>query len=109
MKMLNMKLIDANKLFQETEENMHNNPHSDPIHAAMHKCEIDKQPEIDLVHFAGGCYCRECFHSEPVEYKDNKGLVTLMDEYWCNKYKDTMPLNGFCSEGRIDSNVTQEN
>ena len=61
-----MKLIDANKLFQETEENMHNNPHKDPIHAAMHKhehqhflCEIDKQPTIDPVHFSGGYYCKE--------------------------------------------------
>ena len=69
------KLIDANKLFQEIEESIHNSPHSDPVHTAMHKhehChflyEIDKQPEIDPVHFAGGCYCRECFHSELEEH-----------------------------------------
>ena len=111
-----VKLIDANKLFQEIEESMHNSPHSDPIHTTMHKhehchflCEIDKQPEIDPVHFAGGVYCRECLHSEPVEYEDNEGWVTPMDEYWCNEHKITMPLNGFCSEGRINSNVTQEN
>ncbi len=105
-----MKLIDANKLLQETEENMHNNPHSDPIHAAMHKhehchflCEIDKQPEIDPVHFAGGCYCRECFHSELVKYEDSDGWFLLPDEYWCNEHKNTMPINGFCSEGRKDN------
>lgn len=57
---------------------------------------------IDPVHDAGGAYCKECLHSEPVEYEDNEGWVTPMDEYWCNKHKDTMPLNGFCSEGRKD-------
>lgn len=104
-----VKLINANKLFQETEENMHNNPHSNPIHAAMHKhehchflCEIDKQPKIDPVHFAGGVYCKECLHSELVEYEDNEGWVTPLDEYWCNEHKITMPLKGFCSEGRKD-------
>lgn len=109
------KLIDANKLFQETEENMHNNPHSDPTYAVMHKhehchflCEIDKQPTIDPVHFAGGAYCEECLHSEPVEYEDNEGWVTPVDEYWCNEHKIAMPLNGFCSEGRIKNNVTQK-
>lgn len=103
------KLIDANKLFQEIEENMHNNPHSNPIHAAMHKhehchflCEIDKQPEIDPVHFAGGCYCKECLHSEPIEYKFADDWVVPIDEYWCNEHKINMPLNGFCSEGRKD-------
>ena len=103
-----VKLIDANKLFQETEENMHNNPHSNPIHAAIHKhehchflCEIDRQPEIDPVHFAGGCYCGECFHSEleEHEYVDD---WKFKREYWCNKHKDTMPINGFCSAGRKD-------
>ena len=65
----------------------------------------NKITQNDLVHAAGGCYCKECLHSEPLEYKDNEGWITLMDEYWCNKYKDTMPLNGFCSEGRKDDNT----
>lgn len=104
-----MRLIDANKLFQEIEESMHNSPHSDPTYAAMHRhehryflCEIDKQPEIDPIHAVNACYCRECFYSEPSEYEDNEGWITPIDEYWCNKHKDTMPLNGFCSEGRKD-------
>lgn len=61
-------------------------------------------PTIDPVHATGGIYCKECLHSEPVEYEDNEGWVKPMDEYWCNKHKDTMPLNGFCSEGRKDCN-----
>lgn len=59
---------------------------------------------IDPIHFAGGCYCKECLHSEPVEYEDNEGWITPMNEYWCNEHKNTMPLNGFCSEGRKDVN-----
>lgn len=59
---------------------------------------------IDPVHFAGGCYCKECLHSEPVEYKFADDWVVPIDEYWCNEYKITMPLNGFCSEGRKDDN-----
>ena len=57
---------------------------------------------IDPVHTAGGAYCKECLHSELVEYEDNEGWVTPIDEYWCNEHKITMPLNGFCSEGRKD-------
>ena len=59
-------------------------------------------PTIDPVHFVGCAYCKECLHSEPVEYEDDEGWVTPMDKYWCNKHKDTIPLNGFCSEGRKD-------
>ena len=59
-------------------------------------------PTIDPIHTADGCYCRECFHSELEEHEDNEGWVTQMDEYWCNKHKINMPLNGFCSEGRKD-------
>lgn len=58
------------------------------------------EPTIDPVHYAGGCYCRECLHSELIEYEDNEGWATPMDEYWCNEHKNTMPLNGFCSCGR---------
>lgn len=59
-------------------------------------------PTIDPVHAAGACYCKECFHSEQVEYKFADDWVVPIEEYWCNKHKDTMPINGFCSEGRKD-------
>lgn len=107
------KLIDADKLFQETEENMHNNPHSDPIHAAMHihehchfLCGIDRQPKIDPVHFAGGCYCRECFYNECL-YKEEDKTISLI-KYWCDLHNITMPLNGFCSEGKNKNNLKEE-
>ena len=63
---------------------------------------INKFPKIDPVHFAAGCYCKECIHSERVEYKFADDWVVPIDEYWCNEHKITMPLNGFCSEGRKD-------
>lgn len=107
------KLIDAHKLFQETEENMHNNPHSNPVHAAMHKhehchflCKIDKQPEIDSIHFAGGCYCKECQYYEPLrDYPDcSKTLPYGFCYYW--KYEEgespnEVDENDFCSKGVI--------
>lgn len=96
------KLIDANKLFQEIEESMHNSPHSNPVHTAMHKhehchflCEIDKQPVIDPVHFAGGVYCKECIYKEESTVKNPK-------DYWCQLRDSYMNLDGFCSEGRKD-------
>lgn len=104
-----VKLIDANKLFREIEENMHNSPHSDLVHTAMHKhehyhflCEIDKQPEIDPVHFAGGAYCKECQYHEDEVYPDSEWELHDRQECWCNWRDNVMPLNGFCSEGRKD-------
>lgn len=106
------KLIDANKLFQKTEENMYNNPHSNPTHAAMHKhehchflCEINKQPEIDPVHFAGGAYCKECLHSKSIVYKFADDRVMSIEEYWCEEHKISMPLNGFCSKGIVKDGI----
>lgn len=107
-----MRLIDANKLFQETEGNMHNNPHKDPIHAAMHKhehrhflCEIDKQPEIDPVHAAGAVYFKECKYHDDEVYPDSEWELHDYQECWCNWWDSVMPINGFCSEGRKDDNT----
>lgn len=49
--------------------------------------------EKDLVHISNGCYCKEC------QYKwDDNSIKT--NTYWCGLNDNTMPLNGFCSEGR---------
>lgn len=108
-----VKLIDANKLFHGIEEDMHNNPYIDQIYRSMHNyqhhcflCEIDKQPEIDPVQFAGGCYCKECLYKECL-YKEEDGTVSLI-KYWCNLHDITMPLNGFCSEGKNKNNLKEE-
>ena len=109
-----MRLIDADKLFQETEENMHNNPHSNPMHAAMHKhehchflCEINKQPEIDPVHAAGAVYCKECKYCK--QHHDEQTNETL---YKCTKYSlydfsDRQP-NDFCSQGILKLPLQEE-
>ena len=99
-----MKLIDANDLFKRTcNTSLYDNQDEDVFLGLI----LDGK-EIDPVHAAGGCHCKECLHSELVEYEDNKRWVTPIDEYWCNEHKNTMPLNGFCSEGRIKNDVTQK-
>ena len=102
------RLIDADKLFHDIEEDMYNNPYIDQIYRSMHNyqhhCflyEINKQPEIDPVQFAGGCYCKECL------YKEEGGTVPLI-KYWCKLHDITMPLNGFCSEGKNKNNLKEE-
>lgn len=62
---------------------------------------IKMSEEIDPVHIAGGCYCKECKYHEKHEYSDtpNTNWKIPIDEYWCNLNDNTMPLNGFCSEG----------
>lgn len=102
------KLIDADKLFHDIEEDMYNNPYIDQVYRSMHNyqhhCflyEIDKQPEINPVQFAGGTYCKECI------YKEEDGTVPLI-KYWCNLHDVTMPLNGFCSEGKNKNNLKEE-
>lgn len=50
-------------------------------------------PTIDPVHFAGGCYCKECIYS-------TQKHIPYDDAYYCKLHRDLMPLNGFCSEGR---------
>lgn len=93
-----MRLIDADELFKKTCNTLLYDNQDEDIFLDL----ILDSKEIDPVHTAGGTYCKECLHSELVEYEDNEGWVTPIDEYWCNEHKITMPLNGFCSEGRKD-------
>ena len=109
------KLINADKLFHNIEKDMYNNPYIDQIYRSMHNyqhhCflyEIDKQPEIDPVQFAGGCYCKECIYHEIEYYPDGKWEVCNDKEFWCNLHDITMPLDGFCSEGKNKNNLKEE-
>lgn len=83
-----MRLIDANDLFKRT----CNTPLYDNQDEDIFLDLILDSKEIDSVHAAGGCYCKECYHSELIFMPD--------DTYWCNRCKCVMPLNGFCSKGR---------
>lgn len=102
------KLIDADKLFHDIEEDMYNNPYIDQVYRSMHNyqhhCflyEINKQPEIDPVQFAGGVYCKECIYS-------TQKHIPYDDAYYCKLHRDLMPLNGFCSEGKNKNNLKEE-
>ena len=98
-----MRLIDADKLNRKKKYSFQTVFGCFPKSEWFIKLEdLFQAPTIDPVHAAGGCYCRECFHSALEKYEDSAGWVTPMDEYWCNEHKITMPLNGFCSEGRKD-------
>ena len=97
-----MRLIDADALIERIEYSSYDyeRVRIDTVAGCLLTDSVS--PTIDPIHAAGGCYCKECLHSESIEYKDSEGWVTPMDEYWCNEHKNTMPLNGFCSEGRKD-------
>ena len=67
---------------------------------------IYRQPSVDPIHAAGGCCCKECLCKECL-YKEEDGTVSLI-KYWCNLHDVTMPLNGFCSEGKNKNNLKEE-
>lgn len=67
----------------------------------MMKNWICRQPSVVPIHAAEGCYCKECL------YKEEDGTVSLI-KYWCNLHDITMPLNGFCSEGKNKNNLKEE-
>ena len=97
-----MELIDANTNVQDYVETWMCNCSDYGRQHVMAVDDVRTLPIIDPIHAAGGAYCKECLHSEPVEYKFADDRAVPIEEYWCNKHKITMPLNGFCSEGRKD-------
>lgn len=86
------KLINASNLFDEYYYMFKNSVSEAELDRLSYV--LGKEKQIDPVYFAEGCYCRECFHSEPNFMPD--------DTYWCNRCNCIMSLNGFCSEGRED-------
>lgn len=65
----------------------------------MYECEwygeIKAMPEIDPVHAAGGCYCREC--------RIRTGRET-QKTVWCGYHNCSMRKNDFCSMGKMEEN-----
>lgn len=97
-----MRLIDADALIERIKYSSHEyeKVRIDTVTGCLLTDSVS--PTIDPVHAVNACYCKECLHSEPVEYKFADDWVVPIDEYWCNEHKINMPLNGFCSEGRKD-------
>ena len=84
-----MRLIDADALIANHFSDNHNIALSYANKLWMRKI-INEEDTVDPIHAAGGTYCRECRLSDVLDDKNG---------YYCNK-GITMPLNGFCSEGR---------
>lgn len=85
-----MRLINSNHLFKQTCNTLlYDNRDEDKFLDL-----IMNSKEIDPVHYADGCCCKEC------KYRCKNNL-TLEDSYWCELNANTMPLNGFCSEGKV--------
>ena len=97
-----MRLIDADALIERIKytSNEYERVRIDTVTGWLLTNSVS--PTVDPIHAVGGCYCKECLHSEPVEYKFADDWIVPIDEYWCNEHKINMPLNGFCSEGRKD-------
>ena len=93
-----MKLIDSTYLILSAD--MENNK--------IHVKDIIHAPEIDPVHAANACYCKECQYYEPFrDYPDcSKTLPYGYCYYW--KYEEgespnEVDENDFCSKGVINN------
>lgn len=88
------KLIDATYLILS----------SDIENNRIHVKDIVNSPEIDPVHYAGGCYCKKCQYYEPFrDYPDcSKMLPYGYCYYWKYEEGDSpneVDENDFCSKG----------
>ena len=87
-----MKLIDLDYAIQQAQE--------PSIYDLCDTIDfLKEQPIVDGIHAAGGCYCKECVKANLLDDKNG---------YYCTK-GITMPLNGFCSEGRKDKMKDEQN
>lgn len=94
-----MKLIDASEIIEKYTNYEYFSgyeDYDDGVEAGVLSIvdELENASEIDPVHAAGGCYCKECVYHE--KYMDLDNL------YFCYLNSNSMPLNGFYSEGRKD-------
>lgn len=99
-----MKLIDANNFFDEYYYMFKNSISEAELDRIFYMLRKEKQ--IDPVHAAGGCYCKECQYYEPLrDYPDySKTLKYGYCYYW--KYEEGEPPNevdenNFCSKGAL--------
>ena len=76
-----MRLIDANAI------NFRLSKDATP---SLHVCDIENAPNIDPVHAAGGCYCREC------NFWDSDGRCEPLKNGLIIEFTEP---NDFCSYG----------
>ena len=89
-----MILIDADALIEKIKYSSHDDERVriDVVTGCLLTDFVS--PTIDPVHAAGGCYCKECVYHEK--------YINLDNLYFCYLNSNSMPINGFCSEGRKD-------
>lgn len=100
-----MKLIDADINAQDYVKtwNCHCSDYGNQH--VMSVDDVCTLPEIDPIHAAGGCYCKECNHHKKIIYIDDEWEVHDNTNCWCKLWDTEMPLNGFCSEGKNENNA----
>lgn len=97
-----MRLIDADALIEKIQYSSHDDERV-RIDAVTGCLLTDfASPTIDPIHAAGAVYCKECKYHDDEVYPDSEWELHDHQECWCNWWDSTMPLNGFCSEGRKD-------
>lgn len=82
------RLIDADAMRKEWLENGENEFVYD-TNAVLES--IDKQPIIDPVHAAGGCYCGECVNLGSDVFDD--------DSFYCHYWGYSIRKDDYCSRG----------
>ena len=110
-----MKLIDANPIIEKYKDYEYFSGYEDFDEGVETGVlfvidELKKTSEIDPVHAAGGCYCKECQYYEPFrDYSDcSKTLPYGYCYYW--KYEEgespnEVDENDFCSKGIIKDGI----
>lgn len=54
--------------------------------------------------FGKGCFCKNCIYKETDNYLDtpDTSWEVQTNNIWCELNGTTMPLDGFCSEGKLN-------
>lgn len=84
-----MRLIDADNLLKDP---VFTNDDVLP-EAIIYRMAAEAEPEVDPVHAAGGCYCRECEFWEEAALTCHHPRRYYRYEMYCTK-------DDFCSHGR---------
>lgn len=110
---MNQRLVDANKIMDYLDSCCHysDSPdydigYSNGINVAWDR--LLKEPGIDPVHHAGGCYCKECKYYESFRnYPDcSKTLPYGYCYYWdyeVGESPNSVDEDDFCSKGVINN------
>ena len=63
---------------------------------------LGKEKQIDPVHFAEGCYCKECVYYKPYEFPESGRVIYQCYNSSASYLEESKP-DDFCSKGVIDN------